>query len=42
MTIALANWSCAGVCKEVLQSQHNVTLCCVASCKYQVSQQPRS
>ena len=37
MTTAMANWSCAGVCKEVLWEQHNLTICCVASCKYQVS-----
>ena len=32
MAGTLANWSCAGVCGEVL----NLTLCCVASCEYQV------
>ena len=29
MAGTLANWSCAGVCGEVM----NLTLCCVASCE---------
>ena len=36
MAGTLANWSCAGVCGEVSQGALNLTLCCVASCEYQV------
>ena len=29
-----ANWSCAGVCGVKPWLGHNVTVCCVESCKY--------